>query len=466
MTEKKFLSDKIIILALVLNLFPHSILAQESDPGKKQILTRILFVFDASQSMAGTWESDIKMNIARRILIDLVDSLQNVKNVEMALRIYGHQSPVPPQDCNDTKLEVPFGPNTAPGIRKKLRFIAPKGTTPIAHSLQMAASDFPPCNDCRNIILLITDGIEACNGDPCAVSLELQKKGIILKPFIIGIGIDPGFQSTFDCVGYYFNAQNENNFRKNIGIVINQVLNKTTTQVNLLDIKGLPTETNVAMTFYDRFSGKLKYNILHTLNHKGNPDTLIIDHLVTYRLVINTIPPVQIDSVSIAPGKHTIITVSTPQGYLIVKTPKDKSYNKLLFTIRRHGETSTLNTQSVEEVEKYLTGYYDLEIPTIPRLYIENVEILQSHTTSIQIPQPGIVTFEGQTNGFGSLYRIQDTNQEWIYNLHPALRKQAIQMQPGHYRVIFRPANSKSSIYTIVRDFTVKDGDEITLELR
>ena len=154
------------------------------------INTRILFVFDASFSMAGYWESDQKINIARNFLIDIIDSLQNLKNVQMALRVYGHQSPVPPQDCNDTKLEVPFNINNAHQIRQKLKFLTPKGTTPIAFSLEKAAGDFPPCSDCRNIIILITDGIEECKGDPCAVSRKLQTMGITLKPFIIGIGID------------------------------------------------------------------------------------------------------------------------------------------------------------------------------------------------------------------------------------------------------------------------------------
>ncbi len=466
MRLRKFKNSLLILLILLLNSVLFLTSGQEKNQGKKQTLTRILFVLDASQSMSGTWDSDIKINIARKILNDLVDSLQNVQNVEMALRIYGHQNPVPPQDCNDTKLEVDFGPNTASRIHQKLRFIAPKGTTPIAYSLMMAGSDFPACDNCRNIILLITDGIEACDGDPCAVSMDLQKKGIILKPFIIGIGIDPSFKETFDCVGHYVNAQNENKFKESLGIVITQILNTTTTQVNLLDEEGFPTETNVNMTFFDQFSDKIKYNLVHTLNSKGNPDTLYLDHLVTYRLIINTLPPIEIDSVNIFPGKHTIIAVNAAQGFLKVKTPKNKPYENLLFTVRKHGEIKTLNTQEIDEAEKYLIGRYDLEIPTIPRLYIKDVEIRQSQTTSIEIPQPGIITFSGLSNGFGSVYHLQTDNQEWVYNLHPALKQQTILIQPGIYRVIFRPANSKSSNFTLIKDFDVKSGEVSTIELR
>ena len=197
-------------IALILTLFG-SFLSQGLQ-GQERLKyqppdTRILFIFDASQSMMGYWQKSKKIDIARNVLIHMIDSLEQIKNVKMALRLYGHQRIVPPQDCSDTKLEVPFGDNNASTIRQKLRYVVPKGTTPIAGSLEAGANDFPPeCDNCRNIIILITDGIEACDRDPCEVSYELQKQGIVLKPFVIGIGIDEGFKETFDCIGHYYNA--------------------------------------------------------------------------------------------------------------------------------------------------------------------------------------------------------------------------------------------------------------------
>lgn len=450
----------IILLAIFIPSF-----SQEDKPEKPDELTRILFVFDASQSMSGTWESDQKINIARKILIDIVDSLQQVVNVQMALRIYGHQSPVPPQDCNDTRLEVPFAPGNAPRIRQKLRFITPKGTTPIAHSLAMAASDFPDCDNCRNIVVLITDGIEACDGDPCAVSMELQKKGIVLKPFVIGIGIDPGFRETFDCVGYYYNAEEEKNFKHTLGLVITQVLNKTTAQVNLLDENGLPTETDVNMTFYNRVSGKMMYNYIHTLNQLGNPDTLELDPLVTYSLIVHTIPSVKLDSFRLTAGKHTIIPASVPQGYLVVKTGKGRAYDNLSFIVRENHKMETLNNQKAGLAEKYLTGIYDIEIPTIPRLYINDIEILQSHTTTVEVPQPGEITFTSNHTGFGSIYLLKEKKQEHVYNLNPAIRQQTILLQPGFYRIVFRPGHAKMTLYTLVKEFEIRSGENKTIEL-
>ncbi len=450
---------------LLLSFVLTALYTTAQEPEFKRPLTRILFVFDASQSMAGLWESGKKINIARNLLIDMVDSLQYIENVELALRIYGHQSRVPPQDCNDTRLEVPFSKNNVSKIRQKLRFVNPKGTTPIAHSLELCAKDFPVCSDCRNIIILITDGIEACDGDPCAVSRSLQKKGIVLKPFVIGIGLDLKFKKTFECVGHYFDASNEAKFKEVLGVAISQVLNSTTAQVNLLDIYGQPTETDVNMTFYDNFSGHIKHNYIHTINNRGNPDTIVLDPLITYTMIAHTLPPVKIDSISLTPGKHTIVATDAPQGYLILKVAGTNQYRSLNFIVRKAGEMKTLNIQKINETEKYIVGEYDLEVLTLPRIYIQDVEIKQSHTTTISIPTPGIVTLLMSAPGYGSLYVIKDNQLNWIYNINPNITKESIVLQPGTYRVVYRPKNAKNTLYSIDKLFKINPGSSIPINL-
>lgn len=430
----------------------------------KPPLTRILFVFDASQSMLGNWESDRKITIARSMLINMVDSVGKLENVEMALRVYGHQSYVPPQDCGDTKLEVPFGENNAFKIKQKLRAISPKGTTPIAHSLELAGNDFPNCDKCRNIIILITDGIEACDGDPCAVSLALQKKGIVLKPFVIGIGLDVEFRETFECVGNYFDAADEEQFREVFGVVISQALNSTTAQVNLLDIYGKPTETNVNMTFYDNFSGKIMHNYVHTINNRGVPDTVILDPLVKYNMVVHTIPPVRVDSIVLTPGKHTIIPADAPQGSLLVKSTSNQ-HRDLEFLVRKQGGCETLNRQKVNRPEKYLIGKYDIEIMTLPKIVLTAIEVTPNAETKIEIPNPGLATFLMKATGYGSIYLMEENQQKWIKNLNPELTNETLILQPGSYFVSFRTKNSKQTLYTITKDFTIRSGSSEQVQL-
>lgn len=428
-------------------------------------LSRILFIFDASNSMAGQWDGARKFDMAREVLFDVVDSLEEMPNVEMALRVYGHQSPVPPQDCSDTKLEVPFSSSNASRIRETLKNIDPKGTTPIAHSLELAASDFPMCNHCRNIIVLITDGIEACDGDPCAVSQDLQKRGVILRPFVIGIGSDNGLQDTYDCIGEYYDAPTIRRFRIALKQVITQALDATSAQINLLDIHSRPTETDVNVVLYDSYSGLIRYNMIHTLNARGNPDTLALDHLITYDIQAQTIPPVRFDSVKLEQGRHNTISMAAPQGYLYVRTSRGHSYEKEKILVKKAGENRTINIQEFDNVGKYLVGRYDLEIPIYPLMEIKDVEIHQSNTTTLEIPAPGLITFSTKLPGSGSLYQLNASgDQLWVLNLQENKKDQSYYLQPGRYRIVFRRGDYKSTAQTMMKDFMVREGVPETIK--
>lgn len=430
--------------------------------------TRILFIFDDSQSMWGEWQTGKKIDIAKKLMSSMLDSLDKISNLELALRVYGHQSPVRSKidrDCKDTKLEVPFAPYNASKIKKRILELQPKGTTPIAYTLEQTAGDFPPCKDCRNIIILITDGIEECDGDPCLVSQALQKNNIILKPFIIGMGLGPEVRQAFECVGNYFDANTEEAFNNILGVVISQALNNTTAQVNLLDIYGKPTESNVNMTFYDQHTGAIRYNYMHTINHRGNPDTIQIDPLGKYRMVVHTTPQVIKDSISLTPGKHNIIAADAPQGILQLKMSGMNEYKNLKTIVRKKGELTTLNIQDFNISHKYLVGKYDLEILTLPRTYVYNVDIAQSHTTTVEVPQPGMVVVNMPSPGHASLYVEEKNELKWIYNLDENQTMHNIVLQPGRYRIIYRPKGAKETIYTVERQFKIESGQSVSLKL-
>ncbi|MBL4755287.1 MAG: VWA domain-containing protein [Flavobacteriales bacterium] len=430
-------------------------------------ITRILFVFDGSQSMFGRWKSGMKIKIAQRLLGEVIDSLSGRPDIMMAFRAYGHQSPVisrAQRDCEDSKLEVPFGTGNADFILKKLNEIVPKGTTPIAYSLGQSANDFPPCDNCRNIIILITDGIEECDGDPCAVSWALQKKGIVLKPFVIGMGLSEDVMKQFECVGNFYDASDEAVFKNVLNIVISQAMNTTSVQVNLLDQSGQPSETDVNMTFYEQFSGAMKYNYVHTINHRGNPDTLMIDPIGQYRMVVHTIPPVTLDSIEMTPGIHNIIAVDAPQGQLFLQMQGRSDYKRLQCIVRQHGKMETLNVQEFNTSTKYIVGKYDLEVLSLPRLKF-SVDVQQSHTNTVQIPQPGIATILLMAKGRADIFLEKDNQLELIYTLPSNSTRETLVMQPGHYRVIYRAAKSRESLYTVEKPFKVASGSSVQIRL-
>lgn len=443
-----------VILSVI--LFVTGLVALNAqEPGKRN---RILFILDCSQSMSGHMGKERKTDLARKFIIHAVDSLSTVPNVEIALRAFGHQSVVPPQDCNDTRLEVPFSSNSVQEIKRKIRYLEPKGTTPIANSLAHAVIDFPPADDVRNIVILITDGIEACDGDPCEVAKELQRNGIMLKPFIIGIGLDPGFQKTFECMGNVYNASEPESFGYLFNVVITHALAETTMQINLLDSYGYPSETNVPMTFYDVNTGKMRYTFIHTINNRGNPDTLRIDPLTDYVVKIHTIPPVLSDTIRMAPGKHTTAAVDAPQGTLILNQVAGYQYRGLEFIVRKSGEHQSVSRQKIFTKAKYITGLYDLEIPTIPVTILNNVEIKQSQTTTVTLPQPGIVTLQVSTPGICELFVMEGNDMRWIYSVDTNEKSIPLTLLPGNYRLYYRAAYATESVFTIAKSFAVESG--------
>ncbi|HRC32397.1 MAG TPA: VWA domain-containing protein [Bacteroidia bacterium] len=450
--------------AIVITIFAtHKSYSQKPTPAPP-IETRILFLYDCSASMMAQWQSGNKYDVATKLLSHVVDSLQDIPNLQTALRMYGHTKKFPPQDCDDTRLEVPFGYRNGYKIKGKLKEFKPSGTTPIALSLEACGNDFPKAAG-RNIIILITDGIEECNGDPCAVSYALQRKGISLRPFVIGLGVNKEFAKQFDCIGTYYDAKDEASFNDIFKVVISQALNNTSAQINLLDIYKKPTETNVAITFYDMLSGKVMQNIIHTMNTMGVPDTIKLDPLTTYRMQVHTIPPVYKDSIKLTPGKHTIIGVSAPQGDLRLILEDSYEYKNLKCIIRKHGEMTTLNVQNMNSTERYIIGDYDLEILTLPRIIKNNIEVKQSHTTSVEIPKPGLVNLVSSNPGIGSILVDRSGTWEWVCDIDDTTSKQTLTLQPGNYRLVFRPKASRETIYSLEKNFNIVPGGSTTLQV-
>jgi Ca-activated chloride channel family protein len=429
--------------------------------------TFVLFVFDASNSMVAKHQNTSRIEGAKELFYKFIDSLSRDKTMQFALRMYGSTVKYPPGDCKDSKLVVPFGPGNISLIKAKVKEAKPTGITPIEHSLTESANDFKD-NKSNNIVILITDGIEECGGDPCKARQKLMEKGIIFKPFIIGIGLTPEQIKTFECVGTYFDYDDQSSFSNITSIIQQQKLNKTSAQVNLLDSKSLPKETDINMTFFDVNAKQYKYNFIHTLNYKDNPDTLYIDDFPTYKVIAHTIPPTESKEIKLTAGKHTIIPIDAPQGYLTVKRPEGVyNYNeKVKCIVRKVGEPNTLNVQLLNYTDKYITGKYDLEILTLPRIYISQNEIEQSKTRTIEIPNAGMLQVKCLEAGDGCilLKRGSAEKLEWVCNLN----QQTIQtyyLQPGNYVISWRSRSLKGSIYTIVKNVTITSDSQSIIEL-
>jgi Ca-activated chloride channel homolog len=429
--------------------------------------TRILFILDASNSMNSKWTNNqTRIQAAKELLAQTVDGLAGTPNLEIALRVYGHQSPITNsyQDCNDTKLEVPFGGDNFTRIKNRIRSIEAKGTTPIARSLEAAASDFPDTNT-TNVIILITDGLEACDNDPCLIAKKLKEKGVKVTPFVIGLGMDLSYLDKFKCIGDYSEAETKDALKNVLTKVISKVLINTTVQININDINKNPKETDVTLFLYEAGTKNLKYTFTHTLNTVGNPDTLIIDPNISYDLVVNTTPRVEKKGIQIKKYVHNTIAVDAPQGFINVRFINAAKPYQIDSRVSEANSNKTINVQRMNVQDKYIVGPYQLEILTLPRTYV-TVDVKQSSVSYVDISAPGYFTYKFSNLFVGQIFlKKEDDTFEWVCNLDQNSKSGQWLLQPGNYVLVCRQKNIKSTMNTIEREFRITSNKTSVINL-
>ena len=452
---------KFAFVLLVL-FFSHSYLSSAQRREKPPQKTRILFLLDASGSMHAEMGSETRINVAKHLLSELVDSLSNFKNLEVALRVYGHLYEKTQRNCQDSRLEVPFGKTSAQRIQARLQTIVPKGTTPIAYSLEQTANDFPKEANVRNVVIIITDGLESCDGDPCAVARALQSKNIFLKPFVVGVGNDADFKREFSCLGQYFNASNKGAFKTVLRKIVKQTLSETTVKVELTDGQGRRIESDINMTFVNNVTKQSAYDYVHWRDGKGQTDKLDIDAVLSYDLIVNTIPPVIKENIYLEGGGVNVITLKTPQGKLAVNLPSAHKYGKVPLVIYKDGRP--IHKQDSRETIQYLEGNYRVEALTTPVTVFKSVNIKQGQTTTLKIDAPGIITILDRLKGHGTIYKIEDDGrQQMVYQFDNI--GQSFPVQPGNYKVVVRSGIAKGADYTVTKMVNITPNGAATVKI-
>ena len=146
-------------------------------------------VFDASNSMWGRLAGKPKIGIAKEILTDALGWLP--RDLDLSLRVYGHRHPREARNCADSELLVPIGAGDRARIREAIAGVGPKGQTPLAYSLRQVGEDFGSYSGERAVVLL-TDGIESCGGDPAAEARALHEEaGVAVHVIGFGLGTGP-----------------------------------------------------------------------------------------------------------------------------------------------------------------------------------------------------------------------------------------------------------------------------------
>lgn len=173
---------------------------------EEDVAVNLEIIIDVSGSMAQLVDTgDTRIEAAKRVLNDVIDGVPEREGINVGLRIYGHEgdntAAGQAESCRSSELVVPIDGVEKRGLRAAVDDLQPIGWTPIALSLERAEDDFADATEAdANYIVLVTDGLETCGGDPCDVAGDLNSGDSAVTTSVIGFGLTPDEQATIGCI--------------------------------------------------------------------------------------------------------------------------------------------------------------------------------------------------------------------------------------------------------------------------
>ena len=248
------------------------------------IVSVLLIALDTSSSMGDPFEGTTKIEVARELLAELVDSLPDASLV--GLRAYS--------GCDqESRLLVPIGPLNRTALKTQIRSLQPGGATAIQDLLEQTKLDFADVPG-RKMILLVSDGSETCGGDPVAAAKALIATGYDLKIAVVGFGVG-GDTRVCDELSAIAAATGEVYF----GAETSEALRAALRLASLSRVR------------YGVFDAQVREVLTGAL---GDPGSKL--PVGTYRVVIDTTPPLEVPNVCVERGRTTRITLTrSTDGY-------------------------------------------------------------------------------------------------------------------------------------------------------
>jgi len=154
-----------------------------------------ILVLDGSGSMWGQIDGTPKIDIAKDVVADLLASLP--EDQPLGLTVYGHRRK---GDCGDIETLVPPAPGTRARIAEAVQGISPKGKTPMLDAVTQAAEALRYTEE-KAVVILVSDGVETCDADPCATARALEQAGVDFTAHVVGFDVDdPNALAQMQCL--------------------------------------------------------------------------------------------------------------------------------------------------------------------------------------------------------------------------------------------------------------------------
>lgn len=365
-----------------------------------EVPSPIIFIYDASGSMWGQMQGKTKMEIASSVLSSSLNELPT--NQKVGLVAYGHRKK---GDCEDVEFLVNVANGTTSEITSALKQIKPLGMTPLAYSATQVINKLRQSKD-KATIILITDGIESCNGNICEVVKAAKAEGIDFKLHIIGFGLKAGETEQLVCAakagdGMYYDAADASGLGDVLNEAVIETVDKPKGNFGVYATKnGVPIDAyvkayaagtkNEAGTL--RTYGETRYMYLHT----GQFD-LVVTPLasdvksITVLNVKNIEEEMTVENVSFDGGKFKVSAFNNAEGWDAMVKVID-SDGKVAASTRTYG---------VEKVMEVNPGTYTLSFQA---LVMEGLNTLfKTEEFTIKAGEQTVVSHEFDT-GFANIY--------------------------------------------------------------
>lgn len=201
---------RLILIFLAISLTPGTVRAAEQD---------LMIVLDASGSMWGQIDGVSKIEIAREVMGLVLTDLDG--KADIGVITYGHRKK---GDCRDIETIIPVGKVDRAGYMARINALSPKGKTPISDAVRAAAEQLRFTEN-RATVVLVSDGLETCGADPCALARELESKGIDFTVHVVGFDLKGKDTSSLQCLarqtgGMYLAADNADQLGDAVGTVV------------------------------------------------------------------------------------------------------------------------------------------------------------------------------------------------------------------------------------------------------
>ena len=186
----------------------------------------LYFILDASGSMWERAGGKPRIVIAKETLSNLIE--QTPAQIRAGVTVYGHRRK---GDCSDIEEIVSLknlDPMAKFRAQERISSINAMGKTPITDSIQQTV-DRLKGEEGESTIVLISDGLESCGKDPCALTKKLKSAGINFVMHVVGFGLMDHQKKKLACIadageGTFFTADNASDLLEALTVVKQSVV--------------------------------------------------------------------------------------------------------------------------------------------------------------------------------------------------------------------------------------------------